>query len=402
MLTVVVLNGGRGAASLIPALLDAEGLNVVSVVNAYDDGKSTGEIRRFFTMLGPSDIRKVQQLMVPGECAAIAVPLFEYRFPIGCEREEALSALRSFCDGAADVAGLSTEGFAGAPHLRRFLSTFLATLDILERSSAREFSFSDCSLMNCIYAGAFIECGRDLEQATRLIDRIFRLRGTVLPSSNQNRWLSAVRENNEVLYSEAEIVELRSNVRVKEIFLTEGAAPRDELARLPVEEQRQYLAWHHATPAASPGVVLALEQADIIIYSAGTQHSSLYPTYISKGVSETIANNREAVKVFVTNIGADYETPSYTTADYVNGAYRYLSLGAASSLAIGDLFSVILVNNGRRKADETYVEHDTDALGALDVPIVMADLESDAAPGKHDGQKLVAAILATYEQMRLK
>ena len=211
-----------------------------------------------------------------------------------------------------------------------------------------------------------------------------------------------MRENNEVLYSEAEIVELRSNVRVKEIFLTEGQAPRDELARLPVEEQRQYLAWHHATPAASPGVLLALEQADIIVYSAGTQHSSLYPTYISKGVSETIANNRGAVKVFVTNIGADYETPSYTTADYVNGAYRYLSLGAASSLAIGDLFSAILVNNGRRKADETYVEHDSAGLAALEVPLVLTDLESDAAPGKHDGAKLVLAILATYEQMRLK
>ena len=106
--------------------------------------------------------------------------------------------------------------------------------------------------------------------------------------------------------------------------------------------------------------------------------------------------------MFVTNIGADYETPSYTTADYVNGAYRYLSLGAASSLAIGDLFSVILVNDGRRKADETYVEHDAAKLEALEVMVALADLESDAAPGKHDGQKLVAAILATYEQMRLK
>jgi len=402
MLTVVVLNGGRGAASLVPALLDAGGLNVVSVVNAYDDGKSTGEIRRFFTMLGPSDIRKVQQLMVPRDCAGVAMPLFDFRFPVGCEREEALSTLRGFCDGASEVAGISTEGFPGAPHLRRFLATFLSTLDLLERSSAREFSFSDCSLMNCIYAGAFIECGRDLEQATRLIDRIFRLRGTVLPSSNQNRWLSAVRENNEVLYSEAEIVELRSNVRVKEIFLTEGQAPRDDLARLPVEEQREYLARHHATPTASPGVVLALEQADIIVYSAGTQHSSLYPTYISKGVAETIANNRDAVKLFVTNIGADYETPSYTTADYVNGAYRYLSLGSASSLAPGDLFSAILVNNGRRKSDETYVEHDAAGLDELGVPLVLTDLESDAAPGKHDGKKLVATILAAYEQTRLK
>ena len=38
---------------------------ITSVVNAYDDGKSTGEIRKFFGMLGPSDIRKVQELMLP-------------------------------------------------------------------------------------------------------------------------------------------------------------------------------------------------------------------------------------------------------------------------------------------------------------------------------------------------
>ena len=65
MLNVAVINGGRGAASLIPSLLNAPGLQVTSIVNAYDDGKSTGEIRKFFGMLGPSDIRKVQELMLP-------------------------------------------------------------------------------------------------------------------------------------------------------------------------------------------------------------------------------------------------------------------------------------------------------------------------------------------------
>ena len=35
------------------------------LVNAYDDGKSTGKIRHFFGMLGPSDIRKVRELMLP-------------------------------------------------------------------------------------------------------------------------------------------------------------------------------------------------------------------------------------------------------------------------------------------------------------------------------------------------
>ena len=65
MLNIVIINGGRGASAIIPALLARQGLHVTSVVNAFDDGKSTGEIRRFFGMVGPSDIRKVQELMLP-------------------------------------------------------------------------------------------------------------------------------------------------------------------------------------------------------------------------------------------------------------------------------------------------------------------------------------------------
>jgi len=103
MLNVVILNGGRGAAAVIPALLARQGLHVTSVVNAYDDGKSTGEIRRFFGMLGPSDIRKVQELMLP-----VADPdyqanleLFQYRFPQDCQREYVLAHLQAFAASRA-------------------------------------------------------------------------------------------------------------------------------------------------------------------------------------------------------------------------------------------------------------------------------------------------------------
>ena len=67
MLNIVIINGGRGASATIPALLARQGLHVTSVVNAYDDGKSTGAIRRLFGMVGPSDIRKVQELMLPAD-----------------------------------------------------------------------------------------------------------------------------------------------------------------------------------------------------------------------------------------------------------------------------------------------------------------------------------------------
>ena len=53
MINVVILNGGRGASTIIPELIEKNNVKLTSIVNAYDDGKSTGEIRRFFSMLGP-------------------------------------------------------------------------------------------------------------------------------------------------------------------------------------------------------------------------------------------------------------------------------------------------------------------------------------------------------------
>ena len=65
MLNIAFINGGRGTASILPSFIEIDDINISSIVNAYDDGKSTGEIRSFFEMLGPSDIRKVQELMLP-------------------------------------------------------------------------------------------------------------------------------------------------------------------------------------------------------------------------------------------------------------------------------------------------------------------------------------------------
>jgi 2-phospho-L-lactate transferase/gluconeogenesis factor (CofD/UPF0052 family) len=148
---------------------------------------------------------------------------------------------------------------------------------------------------------------------------------------------------------------------------------------------------------ASRGVVLALAQADIIIYSAGTQHSSLYPTYMSAGVARAIAANTRAVKVFVTNIGADYETPGYRASEYVIGAHRYLCRSDGRAYAVPELIDSILVNTSRIKADETYVDFDEAGFASVDAQLVIGDFESRAQPGRHDGGKLVSTVLELYE-----
>lgn len=401
MLNVVILNGGRGAASIIPFLLSRQGLHVTSVVNAYDDGKSTGEIRRLFGMLGPSDIRKVQELMLPEDDTDYQANLhvFRYRFPLDCVQDDVRAHLYAFAEGREpDLVGVCFANNNVHKALQTFVREFMAGLKAIEQVTGERFSFADCSIMNCIYAGAFLVFNRNIEHVTLFIDRLFKLRGTVLPTSIEDKKLVALRENGQMLYSEAEIVELRSNVRVERIYLLDNLLCQTRFETLSTGDKRYYLERHHCYVGVSPGVELALQQADIIIYSAGTQHSSLYPTYMSAGLAQAIADNKTAFKVFVTNIGADYETPSYKASDYIRGAHRYLNLSDDRNYRYEELFNVVLVNQSHLKADETYV--DFDEARFCDVPVrrVVDAFESPASPGKHDGAKVVQTILNLYEE----
>ncbi len=400
MLNVVVINGGRGAATLIPALLARQGLNVTSVVNAYDDGKSTGEIRRFFSMLGPSDIRKVQELMLPADDPDYAANLhvFQYRFPEGARRDEVLARLRAFAHGdSADLVGATFQSTKVRSGLRRCVREFLDALHAIEQVSGEQFQFGDCSIMNCVYAGAFVVFQRNIEQATRFIDKLFKLRGTVLPTSIEDKKLVALRENGQMLYSEAEIVELRSNVRIDRIYLLDRLLVPARFDPLTTAEKRTYLDHQQCFVAVSNGVRTALRQADIILYSAGTQHSSLYPTYLSTGLAASIADNTSALKVFVTNIGADYETPSYKASDYIKGAFRYLNLADARQFTMPELFDAVLINQSRFKADDTYVEFDEDGFADVQVQRIVGAFESPTSPGKHDGGRIVQTVLELYD-----
>ena len=402
MLNVVILNGGRGAATLIPALQSRQGLHVTSVVNAYDDGKSTGEIRKFFGMLGPSDIRKVQQLMLPKDDPHYEshLALFEHRYPFDCQRDYVLSDLNKFACASSDtIAGITLENPSVIASLRTFILQFLDALRLVEQVQNRRFNFSDCSLMNCFYAGAFLFFHRSLEEATKAIDRLFRLRGIVLPTSNDNLHLVAMRENGEILYSESEVVELRSNVRIDRIYLLDHHLDRKRFEKLSVSDKRSYLLQHHCKVNISPGVLLSIKQADIIIYSAGTQHSSLYPTYMAAGLASAIAENLSSYKVFISNIGADYETPSYKASDYLLGAYQYLTLTDAKHRSMRELINTVLINQSNRKPDDTYVIYNPEGFSGLEVNVQVGDFESSSQPGKHDGDKLTNAILGSYLSM---
>ena len=67
MTKVIVFSGGRGSSSLIKALKVFPNVELRLIVNAYDNGLSTGILRSIFEILGISDIRKNIGLLSLGD-----------------------------------------------------------------------------------------------------------------------------------------------------------------------------------------------------------------------------------------------------------------------------------------------------------------------------------------------
>ncbi|MES2504240.1 MAG: 2-phospho-L-lactate transferase CofD family protein [Myxococcota bacterium] len=393
MLNVVVFNGGRGASTLIKELLVRPGVSLTSIVNAYDDGKSTGEIRRFFNMLGPSDIRKVQELMLPMNDVdyALNLDLFQYRFRSGATRSEALDYLKKF-----ELDDMPFRSRLIRTALRRFVKEFTQSLELTEKVGGQTFNFSDCSVMNCIYAGAYIASGRDFHRTIKSFENLFGLRGRVLLVNSENRILVALRENGDVLYDEASIVETSSQAPIERIYLLETGLKPGCLDSLSINEKRLYLSGVHAGVGSHSATLEAIEGADVIVYAAGTPHSSLYPTYMSAGLAERIAANTNALKVLVTNIKRDNDTSGYNASHYVESAYRYLSING--DRANFDLLVDAALVNFPNENGVNYVSCDSPEMLKFSITRIVGEFEHAENLGAHDGAKIVERIFELYEE----
>src|SRR6187455_787028 len=127
---VVLFSGGRGSSVLSKQLVNDPRIQLTIAINGYDDGASTGEVRRFLgDSLGPSDFRKnASRLALElGTSTPALVQLLDARLPLGLSRESAVAQLR--------------ERAGGYPVLSERLESFVAEID----RTGRSFNFDDCS-----------------------------------------------------------------------------------------------------------------------------------------------------------------------------------------------------------------------------------------------------------------
>ena len=382
-LSVVVFSGGRGSSVLSRELIANPRIDLTLAINGYDDGMSTGEVRRFLgDSLGPSDFRKNASHLagVLRTCDDRVVAELDRRLPVGCTREAAL----------AELAGIGGE-------TGKRLAAFIDELT----TTGRPFDFSDCAIGNLAFAGSYLRAARDFNAA---VDDYVSLLG--LPrglienvSDGTNAFLVALDPDDRLLASEADIVDANRRNRIKDIFLLADRPTHtsiEAVAAMPREQIASWLAARERPIPINPRLAGKIAKADLIVYSPGTQHSSLFPSYLTQGLSRAIAGNLTALKLLITNIQSDAELTDATAVDIVQRAVYYLREKGRLPISTPFLITHYLFNDPSGGRDEApYVP--LGRLDALEDPrLVRISNYEDGVTGRHDAAKVLTPFLQSF------
>lgn len=415
---VIVFSGGRGSRALTRELIHHARVRLTLAINGYDDGASTGEVRHFLgDCLGPSDFRKNASRLARElrTCPGELIDLMDRRFPVGCSREEALSVFRlldrAAPDQASAMAAAWRQQIESIPIAdREELGTRLRAFTRELAASGRDFSFSDCSIGNLVFAGSFLETGRDFNLAIADYCALLGLPAGLMENvtNGENAFLVALNEENRLLSSEAEMVDATRRNRIKDIFLIDRPlqqADRERWDGAREEEILAFLRQRARTVTANLRLLAAIAEADLIIYAPGTQHSSLFPSYLTPGLGAAIARNLTALKILITNLQEDAEIPALTGVDIIERAAFYLKDRHRLSVPTPCLITHYLLNDhGRKDEEKPYIP--LGRLESLEDPrMVRVGNFEEGITGRHDAAKVllpfIEAILQREEGWRV-
>ncbi len=243
---------------------------------------------------------------------------------------------------------------------------------------AEELDYDDLAIGNVVLAGMFIasDFNRSVESYQDFVG--LREQRILNVTEGEDLWLVA-RAGDYVCPDEGTLV-------------TEvPPAPISDLYLLPRVAQHALFGgkkeWHASAidaaalkgaevlPKLNPLVAEAIGDADVIVYGPGTQHSSLFPTYLTIGLGEAIRDNGAAEKVFVANITRDQDQhPAENVANTLEKFRYFMSRRERIELSGGDLITSVLADL-----------EDAERLGDLDASIRTRSAVWSDPSGRHSG-----------------
>jgi len=252
------------------------------------------------------------------------------------------------------------------------------------------FNFDDCSIGNLIYAGAYLAHGSNFQAANAKLCDLIGVNAKIVSISNEGTHLIGLLEDGTVLKDEASIVSLQSASQIRNLFLMPSDFMDDNLGenhKLSIDEIENMLKAMERIPNATEEALLELNNADLIIYGAGTQHSSLFPTYKVLAHSGWRPTS-DVRKILIANLDWDADIQNWNLHLLVTKFQDYW--GDAGSM--NDLLTDVLVDNTSRLG----IDLPTDSKFS-DINISCHDLRNRQRNNVHSGYALYKAIRDTLQ-----
>ena len=277
---VVTIGGGTGLSVLLRGLKKYP-LEITAVVTVADDGGSSGKIRSDMNIPSPGDIRNV--IAALSDVEPYLEKMFQYRFDSG------------------EVKGHPVGN---------------------------------------LMIAAMTDIHGDFSTAVKVMSRILKVRGTVLPTTNDIATLNAVLSDGEIIRGESSIT--KAGGVIDHVYITPSRVKPNE------------------------DVLKAIEEADYIIMGPGSLYTSIIPNLVISNVSEKIRESK-AKKIYVCNVMTQHgETDNYSVCDHIVAINKHVQenifdLVIANSREFDDS---ILSKYYKEKQEPVKIDHEKiEALG---------------------------------------
>ncbi len=338
---IVILSGGSGNDALVKGLnklfagRGIENLDVNVIVNAYDNGKSTGVCRALTNTLGVSDIRKNHSRMYESLYGDKVNPQLvefynkRYNFEKGKELKQVSELLKKW----------------GMTEYQKYVNNFFANPD------TKNYEFKDFSVSNIVYAQMFKEIG--YEKTNKHFCDKMGINDFVVLNSFDNLFIKAQTESGYVIQDEGETVFWNN--------------PNDKIIKTVYDVKTRF--------GLNQRAIDLVQQADLLIISTGTFWSSIQPTIEYLDFYKHI-NTSNAKKVWVINNEEDGDSFGVSSLEFVD-------FMAETGLDLKQF--TILVNADAR-----------DSMKLTNKKYNFVEKSMGNNKGKHDGDKYARALLEIY------
>lgn len=248
---VVVLGGGTGMSTLLRGLKKFP-VDITAIVSVCDDGESTGRLRKEFDIIAVGDIRKV--IIALSETEPLFEKLLNYRF-----------------SGTSDLCGHA-------------VGNLLLT--------------------------ALTDISGNISEGIETIGKVLKLKGRVLPLTDDKVTLMANMRDGKVIEGEHNITQYHG--KIEEVYYKKIPKINDEALK-------------------------AIREADLIILSMGSLYTSIIPNLISQEIKEEIDSSKANIMYVCNMMTQPGETDEYKVSDHINTLNHYLG---------NKKISVVLANKG--------------------------------------------------------